>query len=153
MIRTFLTLLTKDPRSGPIQGTWRGDFGEGGPSNGSSFTLLGDLGTSSYSVLCSSELHCTSEIALSATGEGIMSFTYLLHIQEAGKERKEYREIILIALSFIKLYTDREMSFILHMHVLYQWSTHATLKGFSGLLEQILFLILIMVSIIRCHQQ
>lgn len=92
MIRTFLTLLTKDPRSGPIQGTWRGDFGEGGPSNGSSFTLLGDLGTSSYSVLCSSELHCTSEIALSATGEGIMSFTYLLHIQVAGKERKEYNQ-------------------------------------------------------------
>lgn len=86
MIRTFLTLLTKDPKSGPIQGTWRGDFGEGGPSKGSSLILFGDLGTSSYSELGPSEFgNCTSDTAFSATGEGIMSFIYLLFIRAAEK--------------------------------------------------------------------
>lgn len=93
MIRTFLTLLTKDPKSGPIQGTWRGDLGDGGPSKGSSLILFGDLGTSSYSELgpsefghCTSEFgHCTSDTAFSATGEGIMSFIYLLYIRAAEK--------------------------------------------------------------------
>ena len=119
-----------DPYRGPGEGTLEKEDHQTGPHLPSWVTL--EL----LRTLCFAPLSSIVHLKLHSLQQGrelCHLHTYCTSKKQERREKNTIREIILIALSFqTQLNTDWEMSFILHMHVLHQWSTDATLKGFSG---------------------